>query len=65
MDGTPLPPSFQPSNMEAQADSVRARMQSTRHDEQLRDAERADQERKQGRREPLRARIARWLRRER
>ncbi len=63
MDSAPIPPSFQPSNMEAQADSVRARMQGTRRDEQLRDAERAERERRSGAKESLRARIARWLRR--
>jgi len=44
MSNTPLPPTLQPLNMEAQADSVQARMRHTQHDEQLHEAERATRE---------------------
>ncbi len=63
MQGMPDPSGFDRGRMEGQAESVRAHMADTRHDEQLREAERAERKAKKGETGSIVRRIARWFRR--
>ncbi len=63
MDSFPNPPAFDPARMEGQAEHVRANMGNPRHEEQVREAERAKREAERGQVDTLLGRITRWLRR--